>query len=183
MKVLVLNNWMLSLSFLLFFFLKKWKRKSKKWKQKRSEWIEGEMVARVAGKTEKQEGTGKRETLNVERAFAWTNDGNYLENRVFGEGDLVGSALSSFRFQKHAIAWCARCFLKEWNRSACVDLFCVKCGWQGCGVGWWLGCGRNGLYLFLVSGSESKVLRSAPPFPLVLLAPFYVLYDSLGRTF
>ena len=79
-------------------------------------------MARVAGKTEKQEGTGKRETLNVERAFAWTNDGNYLENRVFGEGELVGwSALSSFRFQKHAIAWCARCFLKEW--SARVDLF------------------------------------------------------------
>ena len=109
--------------------------------------LKGKLVARVAGKTEKQEGTGKRETLNVERAFAWTNDGNYLENRVFGEGDLVGSALSSFRFQKHAIAWCARCFLKEWNRSARVDLFCVKCGWQGCGVGWWLGCGAIA-YLF-----------------------------------
>tara|TARA_B110000090_G_C12962390_1_gene285573 strand:- start:71 stop:376 length:306 start_codon:yes stop_codon:yes gene_type:complete len=85
--------------------------------------LKGKLVARVAGKTGKQGGTGKRETLNVERAFAWTNDGNYLENRVFGEGDLVGSALSSFRFQKHAIAWCARCFLKEWNRSARVDLF------------------------------------------------------------
>ena len=120
---------MLSLSFLLFFL--KNENESKKWKQKRGEWIEGEMVARVAGKTEKQEGTGKRETLNVERAFAWTNDGNYLENRVFGEGDLVGPALSSFRFQKHAIAWCARCFLKEWNRSARVDLFVWSEGGKG----------------------------------------------------
>ena len=153
MKVLVLNNWMLSLSFLLFFLQKKW-TKSKKWKQKRGEWIEGEMVARVAGKTGKQEGTGKRETLNVERHLHGRTTETIWRIEFLGGGICVGSALSSFRFQKHAIAWCARCFLKEWNRSARVDLFVWKCGWQGCGVGWWLG--RNGFTSSLLVNSVAE---------------------------
>jgi hypothetical protein len=58
--------------------------------------LKGEMVARVAGKTEKQEGTGKCETLNVERAFAWTNDGNYLGIEFLGKGISWGPPCRPF---------------------------------------------------------------------------------------
>jgi hypothetical protein len=84
------------------------------------------MVARVAGKTEKQEGTGKRETLNVERAFAWTNDGNYLENRVFGWRDLRGVRPVVLSFPKTRNCLVCSVFL-EGVESECMRRFvCVK---------------------------------------------------------
>ena len=69
------------------------------------------------GDTGEARGTG--EFSDFKRGRALDDDGNYLEKRVFGEGwfDSWGRCYPlSFRFQKHAIAWCARCFLKDWNR-------------------------------------------------------------------
>ena len=137
------------------------------------------------GKGRREDGEAGRhgETRDFKRgkAFAWTNDGNYLENRVFGWRDLRGVRPVVLSFPKTRNCLVCSVFL-EGVESECMRRFvCVKVWvarvWRRVVVR------AKWLYLFFVgelSGWEESEspLRSAPPFPL----GFYALIWFIGRT-